>query len=393
MFNKIFKKLKFLLFVLLAFNISTNLFSLERKISLPRSESTYDLRRRSIEKTLKKDYGFIPKHDTPTGRGKDKEFRVYTPTSTITPTEVSSSSNQTKNKLTFGINKVLLENEKIGCSWYMENSEKNEFDFEKEVKFFNKIKHPNIVEYNGYLKKSGHLCIFTEPGDFSLHDYIFDDNTDKETTKKIKLFKEQSLGIKTEIKILKDIASVIAYIHSLGYVHRDIKPKNVVLFANGTAKLIDFTSYEKIPTGQDYVFATGHTLKGTTPYKAPENLRDFFELNNKYEKAQDIPENEGIKIYPANDIFAYGILMHDLLYKDNIVNIIQDMYEEDLSEMDFVDIILGDQENKPFRPELDNNLVHEALNNLLNKCWDDNPDNRPTAKEIVEELERIEQEI
>jgi serine/threonine protein kinase len=275
----------------------------------------------------------------------------------------------------------------------MENSEKNEFDFEKEVKFFDNVKHTNIVEYNGYLKKSGHLCIFTEPGDFSLHDYIFDDNTDKETTEKIKLFKEQSLGIKTEIKILKDIASVIAYIHSLGYVHRDIKPKNVVLFADGTAKLIDFTSYEKIPTGQDYVFATGHTLKGTTPYKAPENLRDFFELNNKYEKAQDIPENEGIKIYPANDIFAYGILMHDLLYKDNIVNIIQDMYEEDLSEMDFVDIILGDQENKPFRPKLDNNLVHEALNNLLNKCWDDNPDNRPTAKEIVEELERIEQEI
>ena len=44
----------------------------------------------------------------------------------------------------------------------------------------------------------------------------------------------------------------------------------------------------------------------------------------------------------------------------DIDDLIQDMYEDDLSEMDFVDIILGDQENKPSRPELDNNLENSV---------------------------------
>lgn len=390
MLNKILKNFKFLLFTLLVLNTNLSVYSkersLERKQSFPRSESTYDLRRRSIEKTLKKQYGFIPKHDTPTGKGKDKEFRTFTPTSMITPTDNSSSDK--KNKLTLGTKEVLLENDSIGCLWYVENSEKNENDFEKEISFLEEVNHPNIVEYNGFLKKKGHRCIFTEPGEFSLHDYIFGNDNEK-----IKEFKKQNSGIKTEIKILKDIASGIAYMHYLGYVHRDIKPKNVVLFADGTAKLIDFTSYEIIPTGKYFVFATGHTLKGTTPYKAPENLRDFFELNIIYKDPKEIPQDMGIKIYPANDIYSYGVLMHDLLYKDNMANILQDEFEEKLNELDIAAYILGDETYAPWRPELNDDLVPEKINNLIKRCWDNDPINRPTAQEIVEELNEIEKEL
>jgi hypothetical protein len=36
--------------------------------------------------------------------------------------------------------------------------------------------------------------------------------------------------------------------------------------------------------------------------------------------------------------------------------------------------------------------IHESLRNLIRKCWDDNPFNRPSAIEIYELLETLESE-
>jgi len=41
------------------------------------------------------------------------------------------------------------------------------------------------------------------------------------------------------LSILKQIADGIAYIHSKGYIHRDIKPHNI-LMKNGIPKIADF---------------------------------------------------------------------------------------------------------------------------------------------------------
>ncbi|HZU96687.1 MAG TPA: FHA domain-containing serine/threonine-protein kinase [Planctomycetota bacterium] len=69
-----------------------------------------------------------------------------------------------------------------------------------------------------------------------------------------------------------DVARALAFAHGRGIVHRDVKPSNILLHADGRAMLSDFGLAKElsalVPTTH-----TGATL-GTIAYAAPEQLRD-----------------------------------------------------------------------------------------------------------------------
>src|SRR3954469_12238459 len=50
------------------------------------------------------------------------------------------------------------------------------------------------------------------------------------------------------LEIARDIASGLAYAHEKGFVHRDVKPGNIMFRANGTAVLADFGIAKAIKT-------------------------------------------------------------------------------------------------------------------------------------------------
>ena len=68
-------------------------------------------------------------------------------------------------------------------------------------------------------------------------------------------------------RIGTQLASALAAAHAVGVVHRDIKPGNVLMMADGTVKLTDFGISRA--TGDATVTATGEIL-GTPAYTAPE---------------------------------------------------------------------------------------------------------------------------
>lgn len=99
---------------------------------------------------------------------------------------------------------------------------------------------------------------------------------------------------KNEIPLesLADILNALEELHSLGFVHRDLKPQNI-LFEAGRWKLSDFGLV--LPsTGATTKLTSLDSAWGTAGYCAPEQAEDFRNAT------------------PSVDIYAFGCILHDL---------------------------------------------------------------------------------
>jgi tetratricopeptide (TPR) repeat protein len=92
------------------------------------------------------------------------------------------------------------------------------------------------------------------------------------------------------IRVGRDVAVALAHAHAHGVVHRDVKPGNIWLAADGTAALGDFGIAHEL--GADRL-TTGDVVVGTVCYLAPEQIA-------------------GGEIGPASDVYALGITLYEL---------------------------------------------------------------------------------
>jgi serine/threonine-protein kinase CTR1 len=90
-----------------------------------------------------------------------------------------------------------------------------------------KYRHPNIVLLIGAVTIPPTLCIVME--------YIKNG-----TLYQVLHQKKVDLNDKIKAKIVKQIISVIKFLHSHGIVHRDIKPHNVLVDYDWNIKICDF---------------------------------------------------------------------------------------------------------------------------------------------------------
>ncbi len=69
------------------------------------------------------------------------------------------------------------------------------------------------------------------------------------------------------VKILRGVCHALSVLHEKGFVHRDVKPENVVVRLNGQAVLVDLNISRKVSNaGRDTV------IMGTVGYASPEQL-------------------------------------------------------------------------------------------------------------------------
>ena len=83
------------------------------------------------------------------------------------------------------------------------------------------------------------------------------------------LIPEGGLEPSRVVEVLRPVASALDYAHRHGVVHRDVKPSNIILAADGTARLVDLGAATSQGLTQ---ITTENKVVGTLAYIAPERL-------------------------------------------------------------------------------------------------------------------------
>ncbi len=149
--------------------------------------------------------------------------------------------------------------------------------FRREAKVARRLKHMNVVHVFALKRRRGTLFYVMEFVEGSALDEMHDSQGD--------------LGLERTVRIIKEAAAGLKYIHSRRYVHRDVKPGNVLIRSDAHLKIADFGLAQK--TGWVKRTRTGHVL-GTAKYMAPELV-------------------EGGRVGPHTDVYALGCMAYELL--------------------------------------------------------------------------------
>lgn len=109
----------------------------------------------------------------------------------------------------------------------------------------------------------------------------------------IRYCRETSLGLRQRLALFMQVCEAVGYAHEHRVIHRDIKPRNILVTSQVRVKLLDFGIAKLLDAGN--LASSGQTGSLMTPdYAAPEQL-------------------EGQPVTPATDVFALGVLLYELL--------------------------------------------------------------------------------
>lgn len=117
------------------------------------------------------------------------------------------------------------------------------------------------------------------------------------------------LAVKPALRCVREIAQALHYAHSKGYIHRDVKPDNILLREDGSSVLSDF-GIARAADSATMMTKTGSVV-GTPHYMSPEQLRgravdgraDLYSLGVVFYQLLT-----GRVPYEASDSLAIGIM-------------------------------------------------------------------------------------
>eukprot|EP01038_Epipyxis_sp_PR26KG_P014362 gene14362-19264_t len=164
------------------------------------------------------------------------------------------------------------------------------------------------------------------------------------------------------LKACLDCTRAVHFLHSIGYIHRDIKAENFFVNRKGIVKLGDFGESTLIPNKA--TVAGNHenvrrmTILGTVSFMAPELIK-------------------GTKVYDESiDIYALGITFWEIWThgKDPYENISQFQIYEKVSE--------------GYRPKIESDWPIEFVE-IMTSAWQHDVKNRPNSSELCSFVEKL----
>jgi serine/threonine-protein kinase len=155
--------------------------------------------------------------------------------------------------------------------------------FRAEAQHAGLLAHRNIATVHDYGEESEEVC-----GEHLA--YLVMELVEGEPLSAV-LARERRLGVAATLDLVHQTAAALAAAHAAGVVHRDVKPGNVLMGADGIVKITDFGiawSASDVPLTE-----TGQVI-GTAHYLSPEQAA-------------------GGKASPASDVYALGMIAYECL--------------------------------------------------------------------------------
>lgn len=218
--------------------------------------------------------------------------------------------------------------------------------FRRESQAAASLSHPNIVN------------IFDVGQEGNIH-YIVMELVEGRTLSEL-IHDEGPLPYPRVIELSKQIAAALSVAHKNQIIHRDVKPHNVLITADGTAKITDF-GIAKAVNSSTIVDTTGGGVMGSVHYFSPEQARGGY-------------------VDEKSDIYSLGIVMYEMLTGrvpfdgDNPVNIALMHINSDMVPPS--KLVSG---------------IPPALERIVLKCTDKYQTNRfASADELIKALDNLE---
>jgi len=208
------------------------------------------------------------------------------------------------------------------------------------------LRHKNIIEFVGVCTEPDNFCMITE---FMSRGNLFDLlHNDKNADSQIF---QQSWTLK--LKSARDVAHGMNFLHSHNpiIIHRDLKSHNLLLDAEWNTKVCDFgiSRFKEITATMTQV--------GTPQWMAKEVL-----LGERYsEKA---------------DTYSYGVVLWECVSGKKPF--------EDVNPLRVISMVAHESFKLPI-PE----TCPEKVKELIQLCFSEDPENRPTFSHIVEVLDNV----
>ena len=219
----------------------------------------------------------------------------------------------------------------------------NEFikRFNIEAESAASLTHPNIVSVYD-VGQEGNLY------------YIVMELIKGKTLKEI-IVEQGKLGWKWSVKVAMQIASALETAHRNNIVHRDIKPHNIIITEDGTAKVTDFGIAKAVSNST--ITAFGTTL-GSVHYFSPEHAR------GGYTDAK-------------SDLYSLGVVLYEMVTG-------RVPFDADTP----VSVALKHMQENPIEPITLNPSLPQSLNDIIMKAMQKEPNMRyETATQMISDLE------
>lgn len=153
--------------------------------------------------------------------------------------------------------------------------------FEFEANLGKEFRHPNLVRVHEYFKDPA--------GPYFIMD-LFQSYHMKLPIARPSVY---PMPVSQLHRIMEQSAAALTYMHEKSWVHRDVKPENILVNKSGEVRVIDYALALRPYSGLKKLFKKKAPVQGTASYMSPEQIR-------------------GIPPEPAADIYSFGVTCYEL---------------------------------------------------------------------------------